>query len=68
MDLTEFSSVGTQTPTEDRCFEFPECFTPSPQMSRSSVSSIGTQTGVRSKASFEFPDLGKRKTNKEGKE
>lgn len=59
MDLTAFSSVGTQTPTEDRCFEFPECFTPSPQMS--SVSSIGTQTGVRSKASFEFPDTGNEK-------
>ncbi|ODN04331.1 hypothetical protein Ocin01_02349 [Orchesella cincta] len=51
-----YSSVGTQTPTEDRSFEFPDCFSPSPPMSRSPVSSIGTQTDARRRISGEAPD------------
>ncbi|CAL8099667.1 unnamed protein product [Orchesella dallaii] len=56
MDFSGYSSVGTQTPTEDRSFVFPDCFSSSPPMSRSPVSSIGTQTEARRRISCEAPD------------
>lgn len=56
MDFSGYSTVGTQTPTEERSFKFPDSF----GSTRSSVSlansSIGTPPGSRFRPSLESPE------------